>query len=65
MRGGVPHSAGQPISSGQVARLSGVDFFHVNSIPQGTGVRFIRAFHNLARRKQAAKQNGIHLLSTW
>lgn len=65
MRGGVPHSAGQPVSSGWVARLSGVDFFHVNTIPRGTGVRFIRAFDNLARQKQAGKQNGVHSLSTW
>ena len=65
MRGGVPHSAGQPVSSGRVARLSGVDFFHVNTIPRGTGVRFIRAFDNLARQKQAGKQNGVHSLSTW
>ena len=40
-------------------------FFHVNTIPRGTGVRFIRAFDNLARQKQAGKQNGVHSLSTW
>lgn len=34
---------------GLIARLSGVDFFHVNTIPRGTGVRFIQAFDNLAR----------------
>ena len=56
---------GQPVSSGWVARLSWVDFFHVNTIPRGTGVRFIRAFDNLARQKQAGKQNGVHSLSTW
>ena len=65
MRGGVPHSAGQPVSLGRVACLSGVEFFHVNTIARGTGGRFIGAFDNLACQKQAGKQNYVNSLSTW
>ena len=52
---GYPSLVGFPASpyilcclSGCVHMRGGVDFFHVNTTPRGTGVRFIRAFDNLA-----------------
>ena len=41
---GDPTQAGNPSTRGGVPHLGGVDFFHVNALPRGAGVRFIRAF---------------------
>ena len=56
MRGGGPHSGGQPVSSGRVTRLGGVDFFHVNALPRGAEVRFIRAFVIFSPPKTSGKR---------